>query len=343
MVYRSCKGLEENNLFFHGDLDRGSNVINYCCTSDEAGLIGIDVCEDPELTIMNYMARKKEIIGESMKIAATGRPSSPENKYHAVCARCPIFHEDDWPCGEDDLIRYILFGLKPSPCQSRCIYCSQRLEKRRKFDNAVDAAAYDLVFKTIEYATQAGLVADDVLWEFGSGEITVHPFRDRLYDIVGNSAASWLTNCFIFDKRIAANMKRNPASSMMLSLDAGTPETWLKIKGRDNFDAVTDNLVKYYAEVSHSGQIILKYLLMPGINDNIEDFVSFVEIAKVLESPLVVLSKDRWAQTTEGHLESASILVALLVEKLIRVVFSLYSKPERSKIITSAEALIAGK
>ena len=77
--------------------------------------------------------------------------------------------------------------------------------------------------------------------------------------MVKGKTANFYTNAFVFDEDIAQNMHNNPNSFINLSIDAGTPQTWKKVKGFDNFDKVTDNLVKYYVNCARPGQITLKY------------------------------------------------------------------------------------
>ena len=100
------------------------------------------------------------------------------------------------------------------------------------------------------------------------------------------------TNCMKYDEDIAQNLHDNPNSAINLSIDSGTPETWKKVKGIDNFDKVTENLARYYTQSARSGQITLKYIVLPGVNDIYEDYQSLMEIMKVLEVKHLTLSRD---------------------------------------------------
>lgn len=66
------------------------------------------------------------------------------------------------------------------------------------------------------------------------------------------------------------------------SLDAGTEETFEKIKRRKNsFGRVLENVEKYKAHDAFDGMsIIPKYSIVKGINDNAKDFDGFIEICK---------------------------------------------------------------
>lgn len=338
MNYRSCEHLELNCMFFHGKLDNDRNVVNFCCTN-QANNLSVELLENPAETLENYKTRRNEIIMESKRIALTGKPSTPPNQYHAACTRCHDFCEKNWPKGSESRINYILYGVTPAPCQSKCIYCSQQVEKRRKYNHSTDAKGHELVFKTIEYMKEMKMISSKVLWETASGEITAHPFRERVYTIIGNERAGWLTNCFIFDKNIGNNLKNNVESYILFSMDAGTKETWNKIKGVDNFNAVLENVENYSKIAANAGQIRLKYLLMPGINDNIEDFALFVEITKNLKIPSVILSCNRYTEVSDNHIKSAGTMLALLRKNNIKAALHMFSKPQQLEALKFASVL----
>lgn len=150
----------------------------------------------------------------------------------------------------------------------------------------------------MELALDLKIIADDAVWQISSREIAIHPYHDRIMNIVKGRIACFYTNCMKFDEDIAKNLHDNPRSTINLSIDSGTPETWRKIKGLDNFDKVIENLSKYYVASTRPGQITLKYIVMPGINDNYEDFTSVIEIMKVLKVNRLIIARDGRKNTT---------------------------------------------
>jgi adenine C2-methylase RlmN of 23S rRNA A2503 and tRNA A37 len=96
----------------------------------------------------------------------------------------------------------------------------------------------------------------------------------------------------MFDECIAANLRANPQSSINFSIDSGTRETWLKVKGVDNFGTVINNLGKYSASGSGPEQIVLKYIIFPGVNDSPEDFRALPEIMGDLGAKRLTISCD---------------------------------------------------
>lgn len=79
-------------------------------------------------------------------------------------------------------------------------------------------------------------------------------------------------------------------AAINVSLDCGTRETFRKIKGVDAFERVVQNLISY--SVSASKAIDLKYIFLPGINDNMSDVDGFIDIVGKCNARTVVISSD---------------------------------------------------
>lgn len=182
---------------------------------------------------------------------------------------------------------------------------------------------YDQIFTFLEYIKEQGWIAPDARWQVSSGEITLHPFKDRFLDLVEGQRVTFFTNCFLYDKRIGEILHNNPASSINLSIDAGTAQTWRSVKGVDNFAQVSQNLIAYYKNSTRAGQITLKYIVLPGINDTMEDYASLMELMKQLEAGHLTLSRDTSLKYKLNKKQS---------DELIRAVAYLYAFCEKHSI-----------
>lgn len=205
------------------------------------------------------------------------------------------------------------------------------------------------MFELLERAESSGLIDPGACWQISSGEITIHPYKDRIYKLVQNKTACFYTNAFIYDDEIAMNLQNNPKSAINLSIDAGTPATWAKVKGVDNFDLVTDNLVKYYSHLSSPGQITMKYIVLPGINDNLADYESVVEIMKILGTNHLTISRDvskKYCSNDDDYKQlivSAAYLLAILSKNGMSSDMFTYTEEERRDAIAVAEDLLKNK
>ena len=335
MVHKRCINLEKNWMFFNGALDKGTNHISFCCAK-EASNIRTTLCDDPEETLQNYMRLKQQIINESIRLAAEGGTS--DCFYYNTCSRCAGFKESiESTMSDDALIHFICYGMTPAPCQAKCIYCSQNLIERRKYNKELDEAGHQLIFKHMEYFKEKGLFAKDILFNIASGEITIHPYKNKLYEIVGDASAGWLTNCFSYNKEISNNLQSNPQSYILFSMDSGNAKTWKKIKGINNFYEVKENIKRYTHEANDSYQIWLKYIVLPGINDDIENIHAFIQFAVENKLKRIDISRNRYIkEIKDDHVTGAALLAALAYKNNLKFSFMFYSADELGKIVTVA-------
>ncbi|GHS96333.1 hypothetical protein AGMMS50276_14540 [Synergistales bacterium] len=173
-------------------------------------------------------------------------------------------------------------GFANTICNCRCIYCAQRTI----FDGSdqildgyeIHRILSDEFGASIEWAALA------------DGEITVLPHRDKLLNLIKERGwgAGICTNALIYNDDVAEILGR-PLSVLNVSLDAGTAETYRKVKGVNVFSKVVANLEKY---AESKGRILLKYILLPGVNDSFDDVNGFIKIAVSLKVERVLLSHD---------------------------------------------------
>lgn len=347
MKYKSCPAIENFFLNFNGNIDTGRKFMSLCCEHFEIRP-GIALSESAQQSIESFQRQRAEIIAESVRLGLLGG-SDNERNYTNGCAKCANFLEGDYG-SSDGLIHYINLSMYPAPCQCKCIYCNIHRSENGVFDKQLHADYYEKLFDTLDYAQKNGLIAKNATWQVSSGEIAIHPYKDRILDLVKDQAAVFYTNCFIFDKKVAANLTANPRSAINLSIDSGTPKTWFKIKGIDNFDVITANLLKYSNSSSRPRQIGLKYIILPGINDNIEDYLCVIEIMKTLKIKRLSISRDtriKYIPNTklkEDLISAAGYLVAILHKNEMKTDMSTYTPAEREHVVAFANELLqAGK
>ena len=148
------------------------------------------------------------------------------------------------------------------------------------------------MFNAIQWAESTGMIAADAIWQVASGEIAIHPYKDKILKLVRDKNVRILTNSFIYDEGVAEILNENCLASINLSIDAGTSKTWNKVKGVNNFDNVLKNLEKYSACSIRPEQVTLKYIILPGINDNLEDYQGIIDIMKQLKIKKLIISRD---------------------------------------------------
>ena len=272
----SCYAISEMNFVIVGKIDiPNKKAISMCCEKYPPSTF---LSDNPRENLERFIGmRHLEII----------RGLSDDAKQQdTTCARCWQYVKKDWNFSTH--ILYVNLSIYPSPCQCHCFYCNASSIVNNSFEcfkkNSDIYNLYENAFNTLKLAKETGLIINQgTQWQISCGEITVHPYRKEIFDLTRGEKARFYTNAFIFDKDIARELHDNPAASINLSIDAGTAETWRKVKRVDNFNHVLDNLIAYRKSSTRAGQITLKYIICPGVNDSEEDFRAFVDIVKLLD------------------------------------------------------------
>ena len=349
--YRSCFQIERFSLNFNGRIDTEGKLLRLCC-EPLLHFSGVNLYESAEETIKIFARERADIIAESVKFSLlNGLILETERKFTSECSKCTHFRKNYWGDG-DGLIHYINLSMYPAPCQCRCIYCSAI--GSGSLTAMATVASYEKVFDVIDWAQKNGMIAEDAAWQVSSGEITIHPYKDKIFDLVKEQAVTFFTNCFIYDEKIAANLGVNPRSQINLSIDAGTPETWHKVKGVDNFEIILANLGRYFASSARPGQITFKYIILPGINDNEEDYSRLIAIMKCLKINHLDISSDVSNKTNkysldpeqrEPLLRAAGALTAMLYKNGMKSSMNVnaYSPEEAEKVVVLADELVKSR
>jgi wyosine [tRNA(Phe)-imidazoG37] synthetase (radical SAM superfamily) len=343
LKYRSCRWIEAFSLMFMGRIDTGGRCMALCC--EKADIPGTAFCESARDSVENFRRMRTELIAESMRIESLD-DADEAREFTASCAKCANFQRGDFG-KSDGRIHYINLSMYPAPCQCKCVYCSIHKRKEdKRLNKRLHSAYYEKLFDILSYAESAGYIAPDARWLVASGEITIHPYKDRILEWVKDRAVQFFTNGFLFDEGIASILSANPSAAIILSIDSGTPETWREVKGVDNFNTVTDNLVKYHGRCSRPGQITLKYIVLPGVNNTLADYRSIIEIMKVLKVGHLSISRDTRikytldAEARETLISACGILVAIVYKNGMAFDLSVYLPEERERIVVFAHELL---
>jgi len=333
-MHQSCPLISGFALNFVGRVDGGRKCAMLCCEPIvEAPAVALG--GTGEETIAAFRKMRERVLLECLS-------PNEERLFTGGCLKCANFRMGEWE--EKYLIGYVNLSMYPSPCQSKCFYCE--VDKGGPGDCA--AEGFEKVFGALEYALGEGLIAPKTVWQVSCGEITIHPYRDRILDMVQDRAATFYTNCFRFDFQIAANLAANPMSTINLSIDSGRRETWRRVKGFDNFGKVVENLAKYRESSSRAGQITLKYIVLPGVNDGQSDYENVVGLMKALGTGHLTLARDTRSKygdcgEEQGRLVTAAgRLVALLHQSGLTYDMFTFSPAEREKAAQAAARIVTG-
>lgn len=168
-----------------------------------------------------------------------------------------------------------------SVCNFDCIYCCARKDAGT---NLIDFAELVNAFKN------KNMLSQSANGHYANGEISVYSERDKIFNCMKLfSSFQIATNAYVYSPEIAKLLRFN--TSIMVSMDAGTRETFAKIKGVDGWGRCCDNLKRYASEATGEA-IYLKYIFLPCLNDNKNDVDGFFALVKEIGASRVFISHD---------------------------------------------------
>lgn len=166
-------------------------------------------------------------------------------------------------------------------CNARCVYCVE--SNAQSYRHVIDISrVFDklLAEKLVDAGTEVMLA---------NGEPTLYEYFDEILLKVFHSNAKIhvRTNGLLFSNSLY-NYLYSDKNSINISVDAGTKETYQKIKRINGFDRVWKNIKKYRET---NGDVQVKYVVF-SYNSNPKELEAFVE--KCLEANIrhVVVSAE---------------------------------------------------
>lgn len=275
MEYSSCHIIKHGLCFFN-------NMLTSCCFSPVDQING----QIPPLVYGNY---KGEILSkeELFKTIHKYTDMFKNGICPKECKNCYHIESKEWD--EDDYIDYITI-THFSNCNADCIYCSNNVEILDRTNNIYKILPVLRSFK------EQGIIRKDCELHIGGGEFTIYTECNELLDefaLSGFARVFVPTNAIVYSDSLF-NAMNNPASTtvIIVSLDSGSRNMYKKVKRVDKFDKVIENLVKYASTEESRSKIRLKYIILPTVNDNINEFKKFLKIAKRLGISTVIIDID---------------------------------------------------
>ncbi len=160
-------------------------------------------------------------------------------------------------------------------CNANCIYCSDEYSK-----GDVNYNTYPVIKDLID----KNMYLPGGEATFQGGEPTLMKNFDELVQLLtqNGTLARIHTSAIRYSNTVAQALKENKAS-IVISLDSGTEETYKKIKQVNMFHKVLENIKNYESNAQNINDIIIKYIIIPGINDNIKEIDNFFKLINELK------------------------------------------------------------
>ena len=196
-------------------------------------------------------------------------------KIYPKCEGCILLEERDWP---DDHTKISMINLDYwTKCNSRCSYCHTMNDKEayNKFKN------YNFL-PILKDMIKRDILRPNGHVSFGGGEVTLLKEFDKLLNIFmdyGFPLTRIHSSCIKYSRAIEKGLK-NGRVDLIVSIDAGSKEMHEKVKQVKSYDKVWKNLKRYASNQRNPLAVKVKYIVIPGLNDDKKEIELWLKKAK---------------------------------------------------------------
>lgn len=207
-----------------------------------------------------------------------------KGKIHVSCVGCPFLEEREWYDPEEYINN--LYISHWTHCNSKCVYCyATQHPEDFKYHKPYT------ILPQLKEMLENNILRTGGSIHFGGGEPTILAEFEDLIEL--------LLDHKFYDLRIhTSGIKYSPALergiregrlTVVVSTDAGSAETFEKIKQVPCYDVVRENIKKYSQAQIDTNHLVApgvlmkgkymvssKFIIMPGINDTVEEVESWL-------------------------------------------------------------------
>lgn len=178
-------------------------------------------------------------------------------------------------------------------CNAKCVYCSDLYSAGTK--------NYD-TYPIIKDLIEKGYYESGGEATLQGGEPTIMYNFDKLVDLfITHGTIIRVHTSGIRYSEVVANALEQDKGSVVISIDSGSSETYKKIKQVDAFESVCKTIEMYSKAAKNKESVILKYVLVPGYNDNIKEIDKFFALVHKLQISTVAFDIEvQYAKTYDN-------------------------------------------
>jgi sulfatase maturation enzyme AslB (radical SAM superfamily) len=250
--------------FIEGAVSFMRNGVTFCCISHSGNKGWAKIMGQPSDSQL-----PSDFVDQMLAAREKLRAENIAGKDNA-CKGCAFLKEQAW-AERPYLLDYVVFGHY-NICNLRCNYC---------YLTEPGFNEPDYMYKVgtiVDELIDRKLLAPDSKIVWGGGEPTVSKeFRPLMSKLQAYGCRFWInTNAIVHAKEIVAGLASGRIE-INVSIDAGTRETYHRVKAKDKFDIVWKNVARYAAV--NPDKVIVKYIVNDK-NDSLGEIEAFMEKAK---------------------------------------------------------------
>lgn len=221
------------------------------------------------------------------------------------CKGCLGLEDKDFNDGE--YISYINFNHW-NRCNSKCIYCCDEFNGGNNYFN---------VLPIIKDLIESGYFKNNGEITFQGGEPTILPeFEDLLELFIKEKSKIRIHSSGIKYSEAIEKALSKGLVTVVISPDSGNPETYRRIKTVPCFDRVWQNIKNYAASQNEPDKVKVKYIIIPGINDYVDEVDKWFE--KCLETHInniIIDVEFRFASENNYKIPHVCMLIDYIIFK----------------------------
>ncbi len=235
---------------------------------------------------------------------------------------CPLYEISN--NSSDKVCFEIINVSNRTNCNCNCIYCDLRdkgdqskkeeLNKRKPYD--IHPVLIDIQNKN--------LISNNCAFFVGGGEISEYPPEEiewlLLFALENNCRLELMSSGIKYSQAIEKVLTIADIN-LKISPDAGTKQTYEKIKRVKAFNIVWENLKKYIKSAKNNSKAVIeiKYVLIPGINDNIDEINAFLSKCKSINAKNIVIDVEHYWLYEENKKIPDSLIKAVTYFEDLRI------------------------
>ena len=303
--FRKGCSLFESTLVFH------HQRIQICCSplTDTPDFFFFPYESGSEESLKNVIKKyheNKEILLEKWRKMDGGQ-----------CSKCTHLTEGMFPSKPKVNTLHFPTGYDGSHCNFKCCYCNADAYFEDN-DNCTNNL-YETIVQLSDFFDFSGMFIS-----FSNGEFVTRKDADQILDFLFDKGAilSLVSNSSVYKESVVRFIRSGRMNGINTSLDAGTKETFAKVKGVDCWEKVIGNIFRY----SQLGcRYFLKYIILEDINDNEIDINGFVDVCMQVKAAEVTISADKKLKMTRLSQNALYMVILLnnrLLENKFKILFS---------------------
>ena len=240
---------------------------------------------------------------EIMKIRNQLIENCKKGIYPKGCEGCPQFIEQEWNENQQITKLSIFHWVH---CNCECEYCFQAMH-RESFTDKVQKSAYYDAYPIIKELHEKEYLAPakDFRFEIGGGEIALLEEFPQIMEVMLEHGFyfAYIMSSGIKYSETVQKMLQNPNVVFSVTISAGSREVFKRIKKRDKFEQVKENLVRYIQNAPDKNKIVVRYIIDEGYNDTEKDIKDWIDTCEEIGARCIDISIDfcRGFQNKKGQ------------------------------------------